>query len=64
MEYAMAIPEIYLLELLRPMLCTPFEVLKWVLLFGLDLHIFGLFIFQLEYSLVPDKWFDHSQFTP
>jgi hypothetical protein len=48
----MAIPQICLLESLWLVLCTPFEVFKWVLLPNLDLHTFGLLVFQLEYSLV------------
>jgi hypothetical protein len=60
MELAMAIPQICFLELLQLMLCKTFKVLKWKLLPNLDLHRFGLFIFQLEYSLVPDMWLDHS----
>ncbi len=60
MESAVAIPQICLLELLRSMLCKTSKVLKLVLLLGLDLDRSGLLIFQLEYSLVPYMWFDHS----
>jgi hypothetical protein len=47
-----AIPQICLFESLWLVLCTPFEVFKWILLPNLDLHRFGLFVFQLEYSLI------------
>ncbi len=56
----MAIPHICLLELLQLVLCTSSKVLKWVPLPGLDLHKFGLLIFQLEYSLLLDMWLDYS----
>jgi hypothetical protein len=59
-ELVVAIPQIYLHELLQLLLCKTSKVLKWVPLRDLDLHRFGLFIFQLEYSLVPDMWLDHS----
>ncbi len=60
MESMVAIPHICLLELLQLVLCTPFEVLKWVPLPGFDLHRFGLLVFQREYSFVLDMWLDHS----
>jgi hypothetical protein len=60
MESIVAIPHFFLLELLRLVLCTSSKVLKWVPLLDLDLHRFGLLIFQIEYSLVLDMWFDRS----
>jgi hypothetical protein len=49
-----------LLELLWLVSCTFSQVLKWVLLPSLDLHRFGLPIFQLEYSLIHDVSLGHS----